>query len=1804
MNYAADSPQSDYEGQNEPPKPDSNYPPDVLGRQLQQQPQSPYADPNWQYAQQQQYQSNWGYYPNQFNALEPAAEEPKTLPPISDDPYYSWTSDDEAPITKDQIYDIFMQLKDMFGFQRSSALNMYDHLMIQLDSKASRMPAPHALLLLHADYIGGENANYRKWYLSAMVDDDPELSNDVDLKMLKKNKKRKGKPEKSENSKDFSEPPFHPSKKTDVIEYRWKKRLYDCTPCQMIEHIALYLLIWGEANNMRFCPECLCFIYKCSFDYYQHIKQDESERVVYEEGDYLTRVINPLYDYLRDQQYKLIDGAFVRREKDHHQIIGYDDMNQLFWYGKNLQRIITTDGTKLMDLPKHERYKKFGSIKWKKAFYKTYKERRTWWHLATNFSRIWIIHVSVFWYYSSFNSPTLYTHNYIQLLNNQPTPQARFSIMALGGTISCMIQIIATISEWAFVPRLWPGAKHLFRRLVLLIIITIINFGPSVFILGMFPLNTVSRLAYILSIVQLVISILTTLWFAVQPLGTLFEFSMNKRAKGYDASKVFTSSFPKLSSRGSVLSIMLWILVFSAKFVESYFFLTLSLRDPIRNLSIIDYSRCHGEAYFGTILCRHQGIFVLTLMILTDLVLFFLDTYLWYIIWNCAFSLSLSFFSGISILSPWRNVFSRLPQRIYSKLLSTADMEVKFKPSTLASQVWNAIVISLYREHLLSVDHVHRLIYDQIPDEADGKTALRTPSFFLFQDDSTTTLQDFFVPNSEAERRISFFAQSLSTPIPEPIPVEAMPTFTVLIPHYSEKILLGLKEIIKEDPSSKISLLEYLKHMLPHEWDYFVRDTKIISYSEGEKMPGATVKSEKDFIENKISDLPLYCIGYKSSAPEYVLRTRIWATLRSQTLYRTVSGFMNYRKAIKLLHKVENPEMIEMFGGSSNAEEYLNSIADRKFRLLVSMQRYQKFTEQEKSDVKVLLNAYPEVYIASLEQEVPEGGSEADIKFYSVLYQSDEKLDGEMKQLYKIQLSGNPILGDGKSDNQNHCLIFYRGEYIQVIDANQDNYLEECLKIRSVLSEFEEMDYDTTNPYIPSVPNTGNAPVAIIGAREYIFSENTGVLGDVAAAKEQTFGTLFARTLAAIGGKLHYGHPDFLNAIFMTTRGGISKAQKRLHLNEDIYAGMNAVTRGGRIKHCDYYQCGKGRDLGFGTILNFTSKIGGGMGEQMLSREYYYLGTSLPLDRFLSFYYAHPGFHINNLFIMLSLQLFLLVMVNLGSMNHESIACIYDKDVPITDLQIPVGCQNLQPVLDWVTRYVLSIFICFFISFVPLVFHELSERGAWKAFSRLFFHFLSLSPLFEVFVCQVYSNSLKNDIVFGGARYISTGRGFAIVRIPFTRLYSTYAISSIYSGTRLFLILLFGTVTMWQPAILWFWITLISLCLSPFIFNPHQFAWTDFFLDYRDFIRWLSRGNSKWHKNSWIGFTRFSRSKFTGFKRKIMGTNVEQAKYVPVNIHRAPFGNTFFAEVIVPLFQTVCIFMAYTFINAQTGVRDPRPVNSVLRLAIMVFAPLVMNLSVLVAIFPLSCFAGPILSICCKKAPNVLAALAHGSAVISHIIVMEAIWFLEGWNFCRFLCAFTCSLYVQRVIFQAVKLMLLTREIKEDYTNRAWWSGKWIGSDLGWYAITQPMRELIVKTVEMSLFAADFAIGHLILIVFTPLLFVPYIDHWHSCMLMWLSPSRYLRGPIYTTTQRKVRAREATKYALLFFFIILLFAAIVVIPVLVDLTLSDSIAEYVPEDFYGLIQPNRQDNNDTGDKAPSTVLRSKPGVETFSTYWI
>ncbi|KIK07095.1 glycosyltransferase family 48 protein [Laccaria amethystina LaAM-08-1] len=1647
--------------------------------------------------------------------------------------YPAWSSDRQIPLSKEEIEDIFLDLTQKFGFQRDSMRNMFDFLMQLLDSRASRMSPNQALLTLHADYIGGHHANYRKWYFAAQLDLDDAIgqTQNPGLNRLK--------------SKRAAKRPPHEKSLATALE-RWRQAMNNMSQYDRLRQVALYLLCWGEAAQVRFVPECLCFIFKCADDYYRSPEcQNRVEPVP--EGLYLRAVTKPLYRFIRDQGYEVVDGKFVRRERDHENIIGYDDVNQLFWYPEGIARIVLNDKTRLVDLPPAQRFMKFDRIDWNKAFFKTYYEKRTFGHLLVNFNRIWVIHVAMYYFYTAFNSPTIYA------VDGHSSPAMTWSATALGGAVATLIMILATLFEFSYIPTTWNNTSHLTRRLVFLLITLGLTCGPTFYIAIVEHNGTGGSLSLILGIVQFFISVVATVLFAIMPSGRMFGDRVAGKSRKYLASQTFTASYPALEKKNRIGSIVLWLLVFGCKFTESYFYLTLSFSDPIRVMVGMKIQGCQ-DRFFGNALCTNQAAFTLTIMYIMDLVLFFLDTFLWYIIWNTVFSIARSFTLGLSIWTPWRDIYTRLPKRIYAKLLATGDMEVRYKPKVLVSQIWNAIIISMYREHLLSIDHVQKLLYHQVDTGAGDRRALRAPPFFISQGEKGFK-GEFFPAGSEAERRISFFAQSLTTSIPEPLPIDAMPTFTVLTPHYSEKTLLSLREIIREeDQNTRVTLLEYLKQLHPVEWENFVKDTKILA-EESAMFNGVNPFANDEKGQSKANDLPFYFIGFKSAAPEFTLRTRIWASLRAQTLYRTVSGMMNYSKAIKLLYRVENPEVVQLFGGNTDKlERELERMARRKFKFVVSMQRYSKFNKEEHENAEFLLRAYPDLQIAFLEEEPPrkEGG---DPRIFSSLIDGHSDFipdTGRRRPKFRIELPGNPILGDGKSDNQNHAIIFYRGEYLQLIDANQDNYLEECLKIRNVLSEFEEYAVSSQSPYAQwGHKDFQKPPVAIVGAREYIFSENIGILGDLAAGKEQTFGTLAARSMAWIGGKLHYGHPDFLNALYMTTRGGVSKAQKGLHLNEDIFAGMNAFGRGGRIKHTEYYQCGKGRDLGFGTILNFQTKIGTGMGEQMLSREYYYLGTQLPIDRFLTFYYGHPGFQINNMLVILSVQIFVVTMVFLGTLNSQLQICKYTSAGQFIGGQ--AGCYNLVPVFEWIRRCIISIFLVFMISFLPLFLQELVERGTWKAIFRLAKQFGSLSPVFEVFATQIYTHSILSNLTFGGARYIATGRGFATTRIHFSTLFSRFAGPSIYLGMRTLIMLLYVTLSLWTPYLIYFWISILSLCIAPFLFNPHQFVFSDFIIDYREFLRWMSRGNSRSHNNSWIGYCRLSRTMITGYKKKKLGHPSEK---LSGDVPRAGWRAVIFSEVIFPIIMAVLFVVAYMFVKAFPDSDGKYPPSPLIRIAVISLGPIVWNAAILLTLFLISLFLGPMLDPVFPIFGSVMAFIAHVLGVVGMIGFFEFLWFLELWDVSHAVLGLIAVIAIQRAIHKILIAVFLSREFKHDETNRAWWTGRWYGRGLGAHAMSQPAREFIVKIIELSLWSSDLLLGHMLLFMLTPPILIPYFDRFHAMILFWLRPSKQIRAPLFSITQKKQRRWIIVKYGIIYIVVIALFVVLIAIPAVFRTTLK------------------------------------------------
>lgn len=89
-----------------------------------------------------------------------------------------------------------------------------------------------------------------------------------------------------------------------------------------IEDLTMFLLVWGEAANLRHLPESLCFIYHKMMD--EHLAQKYSgkrPRTTYP-GYFLDMVVTPMYEVV---------AADVSKDAEHENKRTYDDFNEFFW---------------------------------------------------------------------------------------------------------------------------------------------------------------------------------------------------------------------------------------------------------------------------------------------------------------------------------------------------------------------------------------------------------------------------------------------------------------------------------------------------------------------------------------------------------------------------------------------------------------------------------------------------------------------------------------------------------------------------------------------------------------------------------------------------------------------------------------------------------------------------------------------------------------------------------------------------------------------------------------------------------------------------------------------------------------------------------------------------------------------------------------------------------------------------------------------------------------------------------------------------------------------------------------------------------------------------------------------------------------------------------------------------------------------------------------------------------------------------------------------------------------------------------
>lgn len=114
---------------------------------------------------------------------------------------------------------------------------------------------------------------------------------------------------------------------------------------------------------------------------------------------------------------------------------------------------------------------RFDRIDWNRAFFKTYYERRSFGHLLVNFNRIWVIHIAMYWFYTAYNSPSVYS------FNGTHSAAMAWSATALGGAVATLIMILATLMEFSYIPTTWNNTSLLSRRLLFLLITLALTAG-------------------------------------------------------------------------------------------------------------------------------------------------------------------------------------------------------------------------------------------------------------------------------------------------------------------------------------------------------------------------------------------------------------------------------------------------------------------------------------------------------------------------------------------------------------------------------------------------------------------------------------------------------------------------------------------------------------------------------------------------------------------------------------------------------------------------------------------------------------------------------------------------------------------------------------------------------------------------------------------------------------------------------------------------------------------------------------------------------------------------------------------------------------------------------------------------------------------------------------------------------------------------------------------------------------------------------------------------------------------------------
>ncbi|KAL0286903.1 UNVERIFIED_CONTAM: Callose synthase 3 [Sesamum calycinum] len=1066
--------------------------------------------------------------------------------------------------------DILDWLQAMFGFQKDNVANQREHLILLLANVHIRQfPKP---------------------------DQQPKLDEralDEVMKKLFKNYKKW-------------------CKYLDRKSSLWLPTIQQEVQQRKLLYMGLYLLIWGEAANLRFMPECLCYIYHhMAFELYGMLAGNvspmtgENVKPAYggEEEAFLRKVVTPIYEVIAREAARSKKGTST-----HSQWRNYDDLNEYFW---------SVDCFRLgwpMRADADFFCKSVNQLRSEKDGVRETKPTRDRW-----VGKLILLRSAVCPYYSL-----------TFVLETTSINQAMIIIAWNGSGQPSSI----------FDPSVFKKVLSVF------ITAAILKLGQAILdvILSWKARRSMSfhvKLRYILKVIS------AAAWVVILPVTYAYTW---KNPPGF--AQTIKSWFGNSSSAPS-LFILAVVIYLSPNLLAALLFLFPFIRRFLErsNYRILMLMMWWSQPrlYVGRGMHETKNNIGVVITIWAPVIL------IWYAIFSTLFGGIYGAFrrlGEIRTLGMLRSRFQSLPGAFNACLIPEEKNEMvkkkglkatfsrkfevipssKEKEAARFAQLWNKIITSFREEDLISNREMDLLL---VPYWADRDLELiQWPPFLLASKIpiAVDMAKDSNGKDSELKKRIKSDDYMYSAVCECYASFRSIIKMLVRGNREKEVIEYIFSEVDKHITEDNLST-EYKLSALPSLYDLFVRLVKYLLQNKQEDRDQVVilfqdmleVVTRDIMMEDHISNL-LDSIhggpGHEGMVPldqqyqlfasagaikfptpeseawkEKIKRLYLLLTVKESAM--DVPSNLEARRRISFfsnslfMDMPSAPKIRYMLSFSYRFADIMCLITHYFMKpscllvVLRGMMYYRKALELqafldmakdedlmegykaiELNEDQMKGERYPSLRVAYID-EVEEPSKDRSKKvndkvYYSTLVKaalpksnSSEPGQNLDQVIYRIKLPGPAILGEGKPENQNHAIIFTRGEGLQTIDMNQDNYMEEALKMRNLLQEF--------------LKRHDEAPINSCVSSLAWFMSN----------QETSFVTIGQRLLAnPLKVRFHYGHPDVFDRLFHLTRGGVSKASKVINLSEDIFAGFNSTLREGNVTHHEYIQVGKGRTLG------------------------------------------------------------------------------------------------------------------------------------------------------------------------------------------------------------------------------------------------------------------------------------------------------------------------------------------------------------------------------------------------------------------------------------------------------------------------------------------------------------------------------------------------------------------------------------------------------------------------------------------------